>query len=334
MHRPLPSAPRALALAMLAMVLALMLPSHSAVAATLHSGDVLLLARDGATPPVAVLHLDVAAGAFDAIVPHPALSDPRDIAVRPDGMIMVADATLGLVGVAAGSGAATVLAGPAAFGGSGPTALAFAANGDLLLAGPAGIARLLAGQLTPTIVSGAGLLITPTGVLDDDAGGMWITDDNNRFPVGGGIFHVSASGEQTKLNASCSSSPSPGSSVYAFPVAPLAIRRGPDGFVYVVSAPYEGPSYYNDAGIFRMDPATGVATIWSTAKFPRGFDFTPGGGLWLSSCTDISRSCYYSVLGGSAGLFYPAGRGPIALVPAITTPTLNRSWGSLKSAYR
>jgi hypothetical protein len=49
---------------------------------------------------------------------------------------------------------------------------------------------------------------------------------------------------------------------------------------------------------------------------------------------DISRSCYYATLGGPAGQFNPAGRGPIVVVPAIATPAQSRTWGSLKSLYR
>ena len=83
-----------------------------------------------------------------------------------------------------------------------------------------------------------------------------------------------------------------------------------------------------------MDPATGVATLWSTTKFIRGFDFSPGGRPWVACCRDISRDCAGPVLGGPAGAFYPPGLGPIAVVPAITSPTRTGSWGALKSAYR
>ena len=140
-------------------------------------------------------------------------------------------------------------------------------------------------------------------------------------------------GAQTKLSASCTSLKS-GGGTYVFPLAPLAIRRGPDGFVYVLSAPYSGPSYYNDSGIFRMDPATGVATIWSTSKLVSGFAFSPRGSLRASGCIEVSRACAGNFIGGPSGPFYTGAAGPLALVPAGVTPARGRSWGSLKSAYR
>ena len=326
-RRACSSAARTLLVPLLSPLLALLPPAPGAHAATLRPGDVVILAREQTSTPGVFVHLDVAAGTFDTITPQPVLGSPRDVVVRPDGTLLVADATLGLVGVSPGSGAATVLEGPAAFGGSGPTALAFAANGDLWLAGPTGVARLGAGQDTPAILSAAGQLVDPTGILDDGAGGAWVTDDNNSLLGGGGIVHVDAGGGQALVNASCSEG-------YTFPVMPLQVRRGPDGFVYVVSGPYYGPTNYLNAGIFRMDPTTNVATRWRTTKFIRGFDFTPAGTAWVASCQDIGHDCYEAILGGPAGTFYPPGLGPLALVPEGTTLARPRSWGSLKSLYR
>ena len=297
-----------------------------AAAVTLHGGDVFVLAREATTTPGVLLHVNVASGTIDTLVPHPPLVAPRDLTVRSDGTILVADATLGLVGIDPGSGEASVLAAPADLGGSGPTTLAFAAVGDLLLAGPWGVSRIAAGQAAPIPLSPAGLLVDPTSIVDDGAGGAYLTDDTNAFPVGGFVLHVTGAGTQSYLDGPCNGCP--------FPILPLIVRRGPDGFLYVVSAPYSGPSNYLNAGIYRLDPGTGDATRWRVEPFVRGFVFTPGGDTWVLAGEDISRDPFGGILGGPGGTFWTGARGPIALVPDRVTPVRARSWGTLKTLYR
>ena len=300
--------------------------ASSAPAVTLHGGDVVVLAREYTTTPGVLLHLTVATGVIDTIVPDPPLATPRDLVVCTNGVILVADATLGLVGIDPLSGAAGVTAGPAAFGGSGPTALARAADGDLLLAGPSGVYRVPADQVVPQSVSGPGLLSSPTGIVDDGAGGMWVTDDNSGYLGGGGIVHVSAGGAQAVMATSCAS--------HSFPILPLQIRRGPDQFLYVVNGPYSGPTNYLNAGIFRLDPASGVATQWSTTHFIRGFAFATDGSAWVLSGRDISHDPYDGVLARQGEQVSTGARGPLALVPDHVTRVRARTWGALKSLYR
>ncbi len=311
------------AVAVLALVPAL---ASRGSAATLKSGDVVALALESTTMPGILLHVDVASGVIDSIVPRPALATPYDVVVRGDGMILVADAALGLVVVEPASGAASVLAGPGAFGGFGPSTLAMAPGGDVLLAGAGGVYRLPAGGTVPQPVSGTGRLVNPRGIADDGAGGAWVSDQGNTFPTGGAIVHVGAGGAQATLATGCATN--------QFPVLPLQVRRGPDGFLYVVSGPYGGPTNYLNAGVFRVDPVSGVATMWWPEHFVRGFELAPGGGRWMLVGQDISRSPYGGILGGPGGQFYLGTRGPIALVPAGVTPTRTRTWGALKSLYR
>ncbi len=297
----------------------------AASAAMLAPGDVVALGLENMSPPNALLHVVPATGALDTIVARPPLGQPLDLVVRVDGIVLVADVALGLVAVSPVSGVATVLAGPAAFGGSGPSTLAYAPGGDLLLAGAGGVWRIPAGQSSLQALSGPGILVDPRGIADDGAGGVWISDQGNTYPSGGQIVHVSAGGGQAALVTSCAS--------YTFPVVPLEVRRGTDGFLYVVSGPYGGPTNYNNAGIFRVDPATGVATVWRTTKFIRGFELAPTG-AWVLCGQDISHDPYGGILGGPGGQFYTNARGPIALVPAGVTPVRARTWGSLKATYR
>ena len=308
-----------------AAALVLSLPASLASAVTLHPGDVVVLPVEGSFTPGMILHFNVASGVFDTILPSPPLSAPHDLVVRHDGAILIADATLGLVAVDPGTGAAVVLAGPAAFGGSGPTTLAYVASGDLLLAGPTSVARLPAGQGALQLISGPGLLSMPGGIVDDGAGGAWVCETGLTFNSGF-MVRVSAGGVQTMASVGCATN--------TFPVSPLQIRRGPDGFLYVVSAPFSGPTNYLNAGIYRLDPSTGVATRWLATHFIRGFDFTSSGSFWLVYGQDISHDPYGGILSGPGGGGWFNSRGPLAIVPDGVVPTRTRTWGELKTRYR
>jgi hypothetical protein len=306
--------------------LAFALSAAAAPAATLHPGDVVVLAREYTYTPGILIHVNVPSGVIDTILPSPPLVTPRDLVVRLDGTILVADASLGLVGVDPLSGAAQVVAGPAAFGGFGPTTLALAPNHDVLLAGPGGVARLADGQTLPQVLSGAGVLVDPTGITDDGSGGAWVTDAQTGTLLSGQIVHVGAGGSQSVLAPTCAT--------HTFPILPMQIRRGPDMALYVVNAPYSGPTNWANGGIFRLDPATGVATLWEWLHFIRGFEFAANGSRWVLYGQSISHDAYGGVVEGPSAWTYTGARGPIALVPDVATPVHQKSWGALKSLYR
>jgi streptogramin lyase len=306
--------------------------AQSAPAATLTAGDFVVLAREYTYTPGVLIHVDPAIGVVDTIVPQPPPPDPYDLVVRPDGAILVADRVAGLVLVAPGTGATQVLAAPAAFGGTGPTTLAYADNGDLLLAGPGGMARWSDGLPQPTPLVGAPAVVQPRGVADDGRGGIWLTDEGASYPLGGGLLHLDGTTGASIGLPTLFFSTSP---AYAFPLTPLQVRRGPDGCAYVVSAPYSGPTQYLNSGIFRVDPVTGEMSRWKSTHFVRGFLFDHEGRAWVLFGMDISRDPYNGELTSDGGLGFGVGaRGPVAQVPFGTVSVRRQSWGAIKSRYR
>ena len=306
---------------LLAAVVAIAGPPAHAGGVSLHSGDIVVLALENTYTPGILLRVNVATGAIDSLWPNPPLPSPQDLAVRSDGMIMVADAVLGLVAVQPGNGAATVIAGPAAFGGSGPTTLAFTPDGDLLLAGPGGVHRVPAGTGAPELVSPTGILVNPRGITADGVGNIWVGDAGNSFPTGGDVVHVdAATGAQ---------------SVLAVLILPHQIRVGSDGSLYVVCAPFGGPTNYLNGGVYKGGAALGDFAMWFKMPFIRGFVTGPGGVWWVMYGRDISRGPYDGIIQGSGpDTYYTGARGPIALVPPGVVPTHPTTWGALKNLYR
>lgn len=324
----------------LTMVLALAaLSGPAALAADLQPGDVVMIVTDraGLFPPGAVVQIDGTSGQGTTLASGPPLTNPRDVVVRSDGTVLVADAASGLLAVNPGTGAVTVVVDVAALGGTGPTAVTVARNGDVLLAGSWGVKRLAGGEGPPLVVSATGLLVEPDGIAVDDAGLIWVSDYSGGPPPAqlytfGGVCSVDpSSGAQTWLGLSCSTN--------SFPHGPQMIHVGPDGNLYVLSAWGYGPGNYQNCGIYRVSPTTGVAEVWLLKRFVRGFDLSPGGTASLLYGRDISNDPYDGILAtydgttlhqvGSGGL--PIG--PIALVHGGPTPTRLSSWGSLKARY-
>src|SRR5689334_18582513 len=132
--------------------LTVLLASSVPAVAGLHPGDIVMVVHDVLTspsPPAAVVQIDAATGASTLLAAGAPLVDARDVAVQHDGTILVADAVGGLLAVNPANGAISVVADPAALGGSGPTAVALAPNGDVVAGGPWGVKRLAGGAGPP-----------------------------------------------------------------------------------------------------------------------------------------------------------------------------------------
>ena len=299
--------------------------ASSSRAAALRAGDAVILALETPTPAV-LRHVEAASGAVGTIVPTPALAQPLDVVVRRDGTILVADVTLGIVAVDPTSGAATAVATAGELGG-GPTTLAFDPKGDLLVAGSYGVSRLAQGAGTPVSISGSGLLVRPRGIASDGGSNVWITDDLPGISWLGRIVHLDpATGAQALLPTTCVTN--------TFPVLPLQVRYGRDGFLYVLGGPYGGPSNYNNSGIFRVDPNTGVATRWNPKWYLRGFDFDANGVLYLMFRDIIHHDPASGLLTYGNRQVSIGEYGPVAIVSNAATPVRSSSWGAVKALYR
>ena len=271
-----------------------------------------------------MLHVDGATGIVDTLLVNPPLSAPADLVVRRDGAILVADSTLGLVEIDPVTGTSILLATPAALGGA-PTVLAFESNGDLIVGGPGGLRRFAGGRGTPQPLTPAGVFGSPHGIAPDGAGTLWVTDEPPSGPPV--IWRVSAStGSATVFPTTCPTN--------TFPVSPRQIRRGPDGNLYVVNGPYGGPTNYNNAGIFRVNPATGEATRSEFLTFIRGFDFASDGREYVCYAHSISRTPWMGWIRVAGVSTFLTDRGPLAIVPDGVTTTRARTWGALKRLYR
>jgi uncharacterized protein (TIGR03437 family) len=194
------------------------------------------------------------AGIISNAAPNTVFDNPQGIVISADGATYVTESGRRIVRRLAG-GAATVFAGNGRykFGGDGrpaiaaslnaPQAIAFAANGALLLAdsGNSRIRRIRPDGIIETVPTGT--LRTPTGLAIDVAGNVFVSD-----PDDGVIYRITPAGTQSTFFSNAEASPES-----------LAIDTAGNLFV-------SDPSR---AIIFRITPAGAVSTVAGNGT--RGF---------------------------------------------------------------
>ena len=308
----------------------------SSAGVNLQPGEVVMIAAAyNYNAPVNSIVAVTGGGQVAVIASGAPLSSPRDLVVLNDGRILVADQASGLLEVQPATGVVSVLVGIAELGGSGPTALALAPNSDVLMAGTWGVSRLAGGTGPPVAVSGTGLLTDPRGIAVDATGTIWVADYgmnlNNSTYTWGGIVRVDpVTGAQSLLAVSTV----PG----YFPQGLEALRTGADGALYVVNDP-AGAAQWTSGGIWRVDPGSGNATMWTHRVYMRDFHFLDPSQVLMEYAYDLSHSPYSGILATFDGATttqingnLPTGR--MAVVPGTPTPTRRSSWGAIKSLYR
>jgi hypothetical protein len=308
-------------------------------ATSLHPGDVVMIAQEhnASVPHNAVAWVARSGGAYGVLAEGPPISDPRDIAVRHDGTVLVADAVSGLLAINAASGAISVLVDAAHLGGSGPTALTLTSSDDVVMAGAWGVQRLAPGSTSPQRLSGTGLMIDPRGIAADGTGVIWVSDYEAGAATSGGhnaggIIRVDpVGGVQSFLGIMARPD--------TFPENLSTLRVGSDGQFYVTNTYSGSVGKFGLGGIYRVDPANGASAIWFTDPWVRGFLMDPGQDAIVLYAYDLNHTPFDGVLGdfdGTTFNWWQGGLpvGPISQVPAGATPAVQKSWGQVKVDHR
>lgn len=291
------------------------------LAATLHAGDIVVLGQfPGGALPQEVLVVSPSNGAVQAIHPDPALAQLQGLVVRDNGELLLSDGAQGLLSLDPGTGTWHVLHPPAAFGGTAPSVLALAPGGDVFAAGGFGVVKLPGGTGAPVAVGSLTYATPPTGLACDGAN-LWVAADP--------LQRVDpATGAATPLVPCCSG--------YTMSAALGALQVGPDGFLYGVNFPDGGgPTARANNGVFRIDPASGVTSLFRKGSYILSFAFDAAGSDWICEADNISLTAYGGFLDGNGLHIALHDRGPVAVVPpGVTTPTRHSSWGTIKLRYR
>ncbi len=300
------------------------------VAATLRGGDVVVLGcrsfyNSGHDELFVVTPAD---GTVQHLWITPPVTSARDLVVLRDGTLLVCDLVEGVLRVDPGDGTWQVVAGLGAFGGSAPSAMTLAPNGDVLAAGAFGVMRLAGGTGAPLSVSSGPFPGEATGIATDGGANVWVCHYQIPNAIAGIVNVNATSGARTDLVLSCSTA--------LFPVYGLAsLHYRNDGSLYVMNAPDSyAPSAVAYGGIYRVEPATGVATPWLIQPLIVSFDWDASDQLWKSVAHTISRTPTYGLVEGGPWQISLGNRGAVTIVPAGVTATRSSTWGALKRLYR
>lgn len=308
--------------------LALLCPG-AAHAVTLKPGDVILLTStmDTATLSHVVYQLDPTTLATTLIGADGLLVHPARITIDHRGMILVADATSGIVQVDPASGSQTQLISVAQLGGGVPFGICAAADNSVFITMRTGAASLLhfvpgTGSLA-TVCSG-GLLTNPGGLTFGPDGMLYVCEMSSPA-VGnsqGSIVRIDpTSGTQTQV-AACSAFYAPfdiafvtSDVVWTTQFGQLSRRMG--GFVST-----------------RLSDGVCEGLSFTADHWSEGVAADSRGKTYVSSCHTVSFTCYYPWTLNYATNDQIQIGGSIAIVPDLVTPVLRSTWGRLKTIYR
>jgi hypothetical protein len=297
-------------------------------AATLHPGDVVVLGMWAGFPtfPSQIFVVTPANGALQQLDFVPSLPAVRDIVVLRNGTLLVTQQDQGILRVNPANGAWSVVQGIAAFGGSAPTALALAANGDVLAAGTFGVARLAGGFGAPSIISSSSFPAEASSIATDGGANIWVSYGFGS--INSGIVRVDpTTGTATGLSLS--------SAIPYFPDGIASMHLRPDGFLYVVNKPGSAELSANaSGGIVRVDPATGASTLWLSKKRLAAMVWDDADLLWMSVADESQRAPTLGHIEGGSVFLGIGNRGPMALVPTGATAARTATWGAVKRLFR
>ncbi|MBI5709497.1 MAG: hypothetical protein HZC42_04220 [Candidatus Eisenbacteria bacterium] len=322
-------------LALLAIVLgAALLAAAPAPAVTLRPGDLVIL--DNCAGHNRVYHVDHATGAMSWVAAARLLADPSDVAVHPDGRILVADRTNGVVAIDPATGAQSVLSSGGLFSGGWPGGIAVAPDGDILVsvdfaagAGTPAIVRVDSTGASQSIVTSGGFLRWPRGMAIATDGTLFVCDPDGQpaTPYTGAyargtIVRIALVGGTQLGQIESEQLSGPFDADWSVTTGRLA----------EVHAGIMGPCY--GGGALWVDPVSGpLFAIGGSGNCFNGIAVGSDGELAFSGMTVLNHDpgdCYVS----AGGRTFSGVGGPLAVVPTNLTPTVGVSWGRIKALYR
>ncbi len=308
-------------------LLALATLSTAASATTLPAGDFVMAIVSANQSCCQVVDLDAATLAATVISSGGYLSMPGDITVTAGGAILVTVAPTGLVRIAPGDGAQTVLASPATFGGDTPAGVT-AAGERIYLSLQGTDPRVVEidenGAVLRTVTRG-GLLTLPAGMAVGPDGALYVCETIPLMALAGGaLVRVDlATGTQTLVAS--------GEPLYG----PFQLAFAADGSIWSVQ--HGIASTRRQGCVVRTDPGTGASEVVPFGNCrAQGIAIRPDGRTAIADCSPVHGDCAYPYTRiYPSGLSAPAGLGgPLAVVPATTVPARSTSWGNVKILYR
>jgi DNA-binding beta-propeller fold protein YncE len=316
-----------------AAALLLALASPVAHGASLHAGDVLVASTVyGYGAPYALWRLDPVTRDTTRLSTGGLLSFPSQLALSPDGGVLVADWNTGLVRIDPVTGAQQLLASTGTLGGN-PGGVVVTPAGQVFMSLYGGSSRVVelttAGQVVRTVTAG---LSRPLGMTLGPSGELYVAEWGNPPPSGpslpyGSILRVDpASGAQSVLAS------------LGVLYGPQDLALTPSGWLYAANG---GGLSGRNALFTRTRLSDGFTELDPTVNHLESFFLAASGteDPWMNYCSPIGFTCYSpmvaprsQVVGGVVNS--PWLEGPMIVVPAGAVPVRRGTWGELKVRYR